>query len=151
MRIPTRAVSVACSLFLGGALPAGAEDVTIVYNVAHHEGGTQLRYKFISPGRTEAWSGPDYGFITDSTGKTTRIDHRRWEYTETTEQEDEAAQRAVLQRRIDRDASADSSASLDGSVGVFATAGLNESAPCAGSECPVARFGPPHVRANVCS
>jgi len=112
MRIPTRAVSVACSLSLCGALPATA-DVTIVYNVTHDEGGTQLRYKYISQGRAEAWSGPDYGFITDSTGKMTRIDHARREYTETTEREDEAAQRAVLQRRIDRDTPADSSASLE--------------------------------------
>jgi hypothetical protein len=100
-------------LFLCGALPAAAEDVTIVYNVTRHEGGPQLRYKYISPGRAEAWSGPDYGFITDSTGKTTRIDHAKWEYTETTEQEDEAAQRAVLQRRVDRGTPAHSSASLE--------------------------------------
>jgi hypothetical protein len=95
------------------ALPAAAEDFTIVYNVTHVEGGTQLSYKYISPGRAEAWSGPDYGFITDSTGKMTRIDHATWEYTETTEQEDEAAQRAGLQRRIDRDTPAHSSASLE--------------------------------------
>jgi hypothetical protein len=109
MRIPTRTAAVACGLFLFSALPA-AEDFTIVYNVTQHEGGTQLHYKYISPGRAEAWSGPDYGFITGSTGKMTRIDHGRWEYTETTAQEDEAAQRAVLQRRIDRDTPADSSA-----------------------------------------
>jgi hypothetical protein len=112
MRIPTRAVLVASILFLYGALPA-AEDVTIVYNVSRHEGGTKLGYKYISPGRAEAWSGPDYGFITDRTGKMTRIDHGSWEYTETTEQEDAAAQRAVLQRRIDRGPPAESSASLE--------------------------------------
>jgi hypothetical protein len=114
MRIPTRALTVACGLLLCGALPAGGEDVTIVYNVTdHEEGGTQLRYKYISPGRAEAWSGPDYGFITDGTGKMTRLDHAKWEYTETTEQEDEAAQRAVLQRRTDPAAPADFSASLE--------------------------------------
>ena len=112
MRIPTRTASVACGLFLLGTLPA-AEDVTIVYNVTDHVGSAQLGYKYIAPGRAEAWSGPDYGFITDSTGKTTRLDHAKWEYTETTEQEDEAAQRAVLQRRIDRGTPAESSASLE--------------------------------------
>jgi hypothetical protein len=112
MRIPARAVAVACGLFLLGTQPA-AEDVTIVYNVTDHEGGAQLRYKYISPGRAEAWSGPDYGFITGSTGKMTRLDHGKWEYTETTEQEDEAAQRAVLQRRVDRGPPAVTSASLE--------------------------------------
>jgi hypothetical protein len=117
MRTSIRVVFVACILFLYGTLPA-AEDVTIVYNVSRHEGGTKLSYKYISPGRAEAWSGPDYGFITDSTGKMTRIDHGSWKYTETTEQEDEAAQRtvlqrAVLQRRVDRDTPAASSASLE--------------------------------------
>jgi hypothetical protein len=112
MRAPIRVVFVACILFLYGTLPA-AEDVTIVYNVSRHEGGTKLSYKYISPGRAKAWSGPDYGFITDSTGKMTRIAHASWEYTETTEQEDEAADRAVLQRRIDRGTPAKSSVSLE--------------------------------------
>ena len=109
MRIPTRAV--ACSLFLCCTSPAAA-DVTIVYKVTHDDGRTQHGYKYISPGRAEAWSGPQYGFITDNTGKMTRIDHGRAEYTETTPQEDEAAQRAVPQRRIDRGKPPDSSASL---------------------------------------
>jgi hypothetical protein len=112
MRIPTRAVFVAFGLLLCSMLPA-ADDVTIVYNVTQHEGGAQLHYKYISPGRAEAWSGPDYGFITDSTGKMTRIDHGTWEYTETTKQEDEAAQRAMLRRPIDRGTPAESSASLE--------------------------------------
>jgi hypothetical protein len=103
MRIPTRAVTVIYSLFLCGALPAVAEDITIVYNVTRVYDGPQLGYKYISPGQAEAWSGPDYGFITDSTGKMTRIDHAQREYTETTEQEDEAANRAVRQRPIYRD------------------------------------------------
>jgi len=111
MRIPTCAVSVACSLFVCDALPAAA-DVTIVYNVTQDEGSTHRGYKYISPGRAEAWSGPDYGFITDSTGKMTRIDHGRWEYTETTQQEDEAAQRAVMKQRTNRDTPADTSTSL---------------------------------------
>jgi hypothetical protein len=123
MRIPTRAVSVTCSLFLCGALPAAA-DVTIVYNVTQNEGGPQLHYKYISPGRAEAWSGSDYGFITDSTGKMTRIDHGKWEYTETTAQEDEAADRAVLQRRISR-VPADSSASLKKVPGRWTIAGYD--------------------------
>jgi hypothetical protein len=54
MRAPIRVVFVACILFLYGTLPA-ADDVTIVYNVSLHEGGTQLSYKYISPGRAEAW------------------------------------------------------------------------------------------------
>jgi hypothetical protein len=117
MRAPIRVVFVACILFLYGTLPA-AEDVTIVYNVSSPDGGTKLRYKYISPGRAEAWSGPDYGFITDSTGKMTRIDHGSWEYTETTEQEGEAADRAVLQRAVQqrpiaRGTPAHSSASLE--------------------------------------
>jgi len=111
MRIPTCAVSVACSLFVCDALPAAA-DVTIVYNVTQDEGSTHRGYKYISPGRAEAWSGPDYGFITDSTGKMTRIDHGTWEYTETTQQEDEAAQRAVMKQRTNRDTPADTSTSL---------------------------------------
>jgi hypothetical protein len=103
MRIPTYAISAACGLSLCGALPAAAEDITIVYNVARHEHDQQLGYKYISPGRAEAWSGPDYGVITDSTGKVTRIDHAKREYTETTEQENEAASRAVSRRPIYRD------------------------------------------------
>src|SRR5215469_1561486 len=101
MRIPALAVLLACCLVLIATLPA-AEDVTIVYNVTRLHGGQQLGTKYISPGRAEKWSGPDYGFITDSTGKMTRIDYTTWEYTETTEQEDEAATRAMLPRRIDR-------------------------------------------------
>jgi hypothetical protein len=56
---------------------------------------------------------PRLWFITDSTGKLTRIDRGSWEYSETTEQEDEAADRAMLQRRIDRGTPAASSASLE--------------------------------------
>ena len=56
MRIPTGALCVACSLFLCGAPPAAA-DVTIVYKVTHDDGRTQHGYKYISPGRAEAWSG----------------------------------------------------------------------------------------------
>jgi hypothetical protein len=113
MRTPTCAVFVACGLFLCGALPAAAEDITIVYNVTRLHGGQQPGYKYISPGRAEAWSGPVYGFITDSTGKMTRIDHAKWEYTETTEQEEEAATRAVLRRPIYRDTPSDFSASFE--------------------------------------
>jgi hypothetical protein len=114
MRIPTRAAFLACGLFLSGTLPAG-EGITIVYNVTRPDGGPKLGYKYISPGQAEASSGPDYGFITDSTGKMTRIDHTTWEYTITNEQEDEAATRAGPQRRIDRDtrAAAESSASFE--------------------------------------
>ena len=97
MDIPTRVVSVTCGLLLFGAPPAVAEDVTIAYKVTYGESGPPIRYKYISPGRAEAWSGPDYGFITDSTGKMTRIDHARAQYTETTEQEENAALQ-LLQR-----------------------------------------------------
>jgi hypothetical protein len=97
MGIPTRIAAVMCGLFVFAAPPAGAEDVTIAYKVDYGEGATPLRYKYISPGRAEAWSAPDYGFITDSTGKMTRIDHARAQYTETTEQEDSAALQ-LLQR-----------------------------------------------------
>jgi hypothetical protein len=113
MRIPTRAVSVVYSLFLFSALPAAAEDITIVYNVTSILDSQKLGYKYISPGQAEAWSGPDYGFITDSTGKMTRIDRAQREYTETTEQEDEAATRAVPQRPIYRDTPPDFSASFE--------------------------------------
>jgi hypothetical protein len=91
MGIPTRVVFVTCGLLVLGAPLAVAEDVTIAYKVTYGESGTPIRYKYISPGRAEAWSGPDYGFITDSTGKMTRIDHARGQYTETTEQEENAA------------------------------------------------------------
>jgi hypothetical protein len=113
MRIPTRSIFVVCSLFLCGALPAAAEDITIVYNVTRLHGSQQLGYKYISPGRAEAWSAPDYGFITDSTGKMTRTDHASGEYTETTEQENEAASRAARQRPIYRDTPSDFSASFE--------------------------------------
>jgi hypothetical protein len=113
MRIPTRAISVVYSLLLCGALPAAAEDITIVYNVTRLHDGQQLGYKYISSGLAEAWSGPDYGFITDSMGTMTRIDHTMREYTVTTEQEDEAATRAVLRRRIDRGTPGESSVSFE--------------------------------------
>ena len=125
MRVATRTACVACSLFVCRALPAAVADVTIIYNVIDPESGTQLRHKYISPGRAEAWAGPDYGFITDSTGKMTRIDHARREYTETTDQEDEAAQRTLLQRRIDRDKPADTSTSLEKVPGRRTIAGYN--------------------------
>jgi hypothetical protein len=125
MRIPTYAISAACGLSLCGALPAAAEDMTIVYNVARHENDQHRGYKYISPGRVEAWSGPDYGFITDSTGKMTRIDHARREYTETTEQESEAATRAVLRRRIDRDTPPDRSFSFEKAPGQRTIAGYD--------------------------
>src|SRR5262249_14234606 len=93
MVIPRRFifVFVMCGLFVFGAPTAVADDVTITYKVNYHERGTAIRHKYISPGKAEAWSGPDYGFITESTGKKTRIDHARWQYTETTEQEEEEA------------------------------------------------------------
>jgi hypothetical protein len=97
MGIPTRVVSVICGLLVFGAPPAVAEDITITYKVTYGERGSPIRTKYISPGKAEAWSGPDYGFITDSTGKMTRIDHARGQYTETTEQEDDAASQ-LLQR-----------------------------------------------------
>jgi hypothetical protein len=91
MAIPARVIVLAFSLLVFGAPPAAAEDVTITYTVSYGENGTPIRTKYISPDRAEAWSGPDYGFITDSTGKKTRIDHARAQYTETTEQEENAA------------------------------------------------------------
>lgn len=91
MAIPARIVVLASSLLFFGAPRAAAEDVTITYKVNYGESGTSVRTKYISPGRAEAWSGPDYGFITDSSGKKTRIDHARAQYTETTEQEENAA------------------------------------------------------------
>lgn len=124
MRISIRAISLACGLFLFGTLPA-AEDVTIVYNVTGIHDGQQLGYKYISPGRAEAWSGPEYGFITDRTGTMTRIEHAKWEYTVTTEQEDDAATRAVLQRQIDRGSPAESSASFEKAPGHRTIAGYD--------------------------
>src|ERR1700757_1786460 len=97
MAIPARIVVLASSLLCFGAPRAAAEDVTITYKVNYGESGTPVRTKYISPGRAEAWSGPDYGFITDSSGKKTRIDHARGQYTETTEQEETAALQ-LLQR-----------------------------------------------------
>jgi hypothetical protein len=98
MRIPRRVVSVMCGLLLVlGASTAVGDDVTITYKVAYGERGTPIRHKYISLGRAEAWSGPDYGFITESTGKKTRIDHTTWQYTETTQQEEDEAFR-LLQR-----------------------------------------------------
>ena len=91
MAIPARVVVLASSLLMFGAPHAAADDVTITYKVNYGENGTPIRTKYISPDRAEAWSGPDYSFITDSTGKKTRIDHARAEYTETTEQEENAA------------------------------------------------------------
>lgn len=94
---PTRIAAVACGLLVLAGAPAAAEDVTITFKVAYGEPGSPIRTKYISPDQAEAWSGPDYGFITDAQGKMTRIDHARRQYTETTEQEDEAASR-LLQR-----------------------------------------------------
>jgi hypothetical protein len=91
MGIAARVVVLTSGLLVFGAPLAVAEDVTITYKVAYGESGTPIRTKYISPGRAEAWSGPDYGFITDSTGKKTRIDHARAQFTETTEQEENAA------------------------------------------------------------
>ena len=101
MDFPARIACVVCGLLLFAGAPAVAEDVTITYKVAYGEGGSPIRTKYISPGQAEAWSGPDYGFITDAAGKMTRIDHARGQYTETTAQEDEAASRLLLrlQRR----------------------------------------------------
>ena len=95
MGFPTRIACVACGLLVFAGAPAAAEDVTITYKVAYGEAGSPIRTKYISPGKAEAWSGPDYGFITDAAGKMTRIDHARGPYTETTEQEDEAASRQI--------------------------------------------------------
>ena len=91
MRIAARVVVLTSGLLVFGAPLAAAEDVTITYKVTNDEGGTAIRHKYISPGQAEAWSGPDYGFITDSTGKMTRIDHARAQYTETTEEQENAA------------------------------------------------------------
>ena len=97
MGIPRGVVFVICGLLAFGAPTAVADDVTITYKVTYGERSSPIRYKYISPGRAEAWSGPDYGFITHSTGKMTRIDHASWQYTETTEQEEDAASQ-LLQR-----------------------------------------------------
>jgi hypothetical protein len=97
MGIPRGVVFVICGLLAFGVPTAVADDVTITYKVTYGERGSPIRHKYLSPGRAEAWSGPDYGFITDSTGKMTRIDHASWQYTETTEQEEDAASR-LLQR-----------------------------------------------------
>ena len=91
MATPARVVILASSLLIFGAQNAAAEDVTITYKVNYGENGTPIRTKHISPDRAEAWSGPDYGFITDSAGKKMWINHARAEYTETTEQEENAA------------------------------------------------------------
>jgi hypothetical protein len=91
MATPARVVILASCLLVFGAPPVVAEDVTITYKVNYGESGTPIRTKYISPDRAEAWSGPNYGFITDSAGKKTRIDHARAQYTETTEQEENAA------------------------------------------------------------
>ena len=95
MGIAARVVVLSTCLLVFGAPLAVAEDVTITYKVNYGESGTPIRTKYISPGRAEAWSGPDYGFITDSTGKKTRIDHARRQYTETTEQEEKAAYQQI--------------------------------------------------------
>ena len=97
MGIPRLVVFVICGLLILGAPTAVSDDVTITYKVTYGERGSPIRHKYISLGRTEAWSGPDYGFITNSTGKMTRIDHASWQYTETTEQEEDAASQ-LLQR-----------------------------------------------------
>jgi hypothetical protein len=91
MATPARVVVLASCLLVFDVPPVVAEDVTITYKVNYGENGTPIRTKYISPDRAEAWSGPDYGFITDSAGKKTRIDHARAQYTETTQQEENAA------------------------------------------------------------
>jgi hypothetical protein len=91
MGIPRRFIFVMCGLLVVGTPTTVADDVTITYKVAYGESGTPIRHKYISLGKAEAWSGPDYGFITESTGRKTRIDHATWQYTETTEQEEEEA------------------------------------------------------------
>jgi hypothetical protein len=114
MAIPARVVVVTSCLLVFSAPLAAAEDVTITYKVTNGENGTPIRHKYISPGRAEAWSGPDYGFITDSSGKMTRIDHARAQYNETTEQEENAALQQ-LQRipRMSKDPPTDVSVSLE--------------------------------------
>jgi len=96
------ALAVTCGLFVCSTLPAAAEDVTITFRVTYRENNPSIRYKYISPGMAEAWSGPDYGFISEATGKMIRIDHERREYYETTEQEGLAAVRLLLRRGIHR-------------------------------------------------
>ena len=98
MGIPRGVIFVICILPVLGAPTAVADDVTITYKVTYGARGSPIRYKYISLGRAEAWSGPDYSFITDSTGKITRIDHASWHYTETTDEEGEAATQ-LLRRR----------------------------------------------------
>ena len=98
MGIPRGVIFVICILPVLGAPTAVADDVTITYKVTYGARGSPIRYKYISLGRAEAWSGPDYSFITDSTGKITRIDHASWHYTETTDEEREAATQ-LLRRR----------------------------------------------------
>ena len=95
MGIPRGVIFGICGLLVLSAPTAVADDVIITYKVTY--GASPIRHKYISPGRAEAWSGPDYSFVTDSSGKKTRIDHATWQYTETTEQEEDAASR-LLQR-----------------------------------------------------
>jgi hypothetical protein len=79
-----------------------AEDVTIIFRVTNGENDTSIRQKYISPGKAETLLGPDYEFITETSGKMIRIDHRRWEYYETTEQEQQAASRLLLRGPVHR-------------------------------------------------
>jgi hypothetical protein len=97
MDVPRRFIFVMCGLLVLGTPTAVADDITITYKVDYGEPGTPIRHKYISLGKAEAWSGPDYGFITESAGKKTRIDHATWQYTETTEEEEDEAFR-LMQR-----------------------------------------------------
>jgi len=97
MSIPRGVAFVICGLIVLGVPTAVADDVTITYKVTYGERRSPIRHKYISLGKAEAWSGPDYGFITDSTGKMTRIDHTTWQYAETTDADEDAASR-LLQR-----------------------------------------------------
>jgi hypothetical protein len=103
---------VVCASFVCSSLPVVAEDVTIVYKVTYDTSGTPIRHKYISPGRAEAWSGPDYGFISEA-GKMTRIDHGKWEYSETTEQEQQASLQLLQRQPIHRSLPIDNSVSFE--------------------------------------
>src|SRR5262245_45946790 len=96
MRTLKAAFAVACGLLTPAAMPASAEDLTIVYKDAGRFKGSSARY--MSSMRTR-WDHDHFSNITDMVqGKFATIDHQKKEFYEETPQEQEAALRLTDQR-----------------------------------------------------
>jgi hypothetical protein len=106
MHVLTPALAVACSISMFAAMPAVAEDLTIVSKVVDPAvgPGSSMSTQYLSPTRT-MWSNANYSAISDvAGGKTINIDHQKKQYYETTVQEMEAATRMLQQRTEKRKA-----------------------------------------------